>query len=111
MGGRRRWLRRTLGKAKGEVVELPQRDGTNATFSARVFWHRLFLDQIDAACGVVPDSPVAEAMEGATSQARGRIERIAASGRAGDFMRGSGGDEEKRLLEVADPVEDLSEQA
>jgi hypothetical protein len=108
MGGRRRWLRRTLGKAKGATVELPQRDGTTATFPARTFWYRLFLDGITAATGETPEGPVADAMAGATPKARGRIEKIAASGRAGDFMRGDG---ERGLLEVADPVDDLSEQA
>jgi hypothetical protein len=110
MGRRRSWLRRTLRKAKGEVVELPQRDGTTRTFPAGMFWHRLFLDQIDSACGETPDSPVADAMAGATPKARERIEKIAASGRAGDFMRGSG-DDERGLLDVADDVEDLSEPA
>jgi hypothetical protein len=59
---------------------------------------------------VDPGSPVAEAMQGATPEARARIEKIAASGGAGAFLRGSGGDDEPLLLEVADEVPDLSEQ-
>ncbi len=47
-----------------------------------------------------------DAFRNATPEARGRIERVAASGRAGDFLRGNG---EGGLLAVADPVEDLSE--
>ena len=99
-------VRRLERKAKGETVSIEQRDGTTATFSARMFWLRLFLDQIDAACGETPSSPVAEAMEGATEEARGRIERVAAGGGAGDFLRVDG---EGGLLAVADPVDDLSE--
>jgi hypothetical protein len=111
MAGLRSWLRRLSRQSAGEVVELPQRDGTTRSFPAEVFWHRLFLDQLDAACGVVPDSPVVDAMEGATPEARARIEKIAASGGAGDFLRGSGSEDEPGLLEVADDVPDLSEPA
>jgi hypothetical protein len=57
---------------------------------------------------VVPSGPVVDAFNNATPQARERIERIAASGQAGDFLRGNG---EGGLLEVADPVDDLSEPA
>ncbi len=105
--GLRGRVRRLERKAKGDTVSLEQTDGTTATFPARMFWHRLFLDQLDAACGDAPSSPVAEAMEEATEEARGRIERIVASGQGGSFMRRAmdcGG-----LLEVAGTVEDLSE--
>jgi hypothetical protein len=106
--GLRGRVRRLERKAKGETVSIEQRDGTTATFPARMFWHRLLLDQLDAATGETPSSPVAEAIEGATEESRGRIERIVASGQAGDFLRGNG---EGGLLEVADPVDDLSEPA
>ena len=55
--------------------------------------------------------PVVDAMQGATREARERIEKIAASGGAGDFLRGSGSEDEPGLLEVADDVPDLSEPA
>jgi hypothetical protein len=109
--GHRDRVRRLGRKTRGEVVSIEQRDGSTRTFPASVFWHRLFLDQIDAATEVTPDSPVAVAWEGATPQARERIEQIAASGRAGDFLRGSGGEDEPGLFEVADDVPDLSEPA
>ena len=43
-----------------------------------------------------------DALNNATPEDRERIERIAASGQAGDFLRGNGAG---GLLEVADPVE------
>lgn len=110
MGHRRSRLRRTLARLAGVIVELPQRDGSTRSFPAKTFWHQLMLDQIDAACGVVPDSPVAQALEGATPEARAKIERVVESGQAGDFMRGGNGEDEPGLLEVAEPVENLSEQ-
>ena len=68
----------------------------------------LFIAASDAASGVVPEGPVADALRNATPEDRGRIEALAASGGAGDFLRGKG---EGGLLEVADDVPDLSEQA
>ncbi len=109
MGVFRRWLRKTERKATGETVSLQQTDGSTATFPAQEFWLQLFCAQADAASGVVPSGPVAEAMEGAMPEARGRIERVVASGQGGDFLRGSGAEDELGLLEVADGVEDLSE--
>jgi hypothetical protein len=99
-------VRRLEALTAGSTVSLQQRDGTTATFPTAAFWLGLFVAATDAACGVVPEGPVVDALNNATPEARGRIERIAASGGAGDFMRGNG---EGGLLEVADPVDDLSE--
>jgi hypothetical protein len=107
----RSWLRRLERLTSADMITLEQLDGTTKTFAAEAFWHQLFLDQLDAATGVTPDSPVAEAMEGATPKARASIERTVASGGAGVFLRGNGGDDEARLLEVANDVPDLSEPA
>jgi len=65
----------------------------------------------DAASGVNPDGPVPDAVRNATPQERQRLERLAASGVWGDFLRGSGAEDELGLLEVADATEDLSEGA
>ena len=108
MAGFRGRLRRLEGLTSGETVSLEQTDGTTRTFPAEAFWLGLFVAASDAACGVVSSGPVEDAFNKATSEARGRIERIAASGGAGDFLRGNG---EGGLLEVADPVDDLSEPA
>ena len=89
----------------GDTVSIPQRDGTTRTFPTGEFKLGLFVAATDAACGVVPSDPVVDAFNNATPEARGRIERIAASGGAGDFLRGNGGE---GLLAVADPVDDLS---
>jgi hypothetical protein len=111
VGRRRWWLRKTERKAAGEVVCLQQSDGTTKTFPTEAFNLALFVAAADAASGVVPSGPVVDALENATSQDRRRLERLAASGVLGDFLRGNGGDGEGGLLAVADPVEDLSEQA
>ena len=103
--GLRGRVRRLEALTVGNTVSLQQRDGTTATFPKAAFWLGLFVAATDAACGVVPSDPVVDAFNNATPEARGRIERIAASGQAGDFMRGGG------LFEVADSVEDLSEPA
>ncbi len=107
MGRRRWWLRRTERKAAGEVVSLEQRDGTTKTFPTQAFNLALFVAAANAAAGVVPEGPVVDAINNATPQDRERLERAAASGELGDFLRGDG--EGLGLLEVADAVEDLSE--
>jgi hypothetical protein len=99
-------VRRLEALAAGETVSLQQTDGTTKKFPTEAFWRALFVAAADAASGVVPEGPVVDAFRNATPEARGRIERVAASGRAGDFLRGNG---EGGLLAVADPVEDLSE--
>jgi hypothetical protein len=106
MAGLKAWLRRLERLTSGDTVSLEQLDGTTRTFTDETFWLGLFVAASYAACGVVPEGPVVDALNNATPEARGRIERIAASGGAGDFMRGNG---EGGLLEVADPVDDLSE--
>jgi len=108
MPGFRGWVRRLEDRNAVDTVTVPQRDGTTAKFPAAEFWLGLFVAAADAASGVVPSGPVPDALRNATPEARGRIERVAASGRAGDFLRGKG---EGGLLAVADPVEDLSEPA
>jgi hypothetical protein len=108
MGRRRWWLRRTERRAAGEVVSLEQPDGTVKTFPTEAFNLALFCAAAEAAAGVVPEGPVPDAVRNATPQDRQRLERAAASGELGDFLRGNG---EGGLLEVADVVDDLSEGA
>ncbi len=102
------WVRRLEGRAAGDSVSVPQVDGTTKTFPAEEFFLALFVAQANAAAGVVPTGPVAEAVNNATPETRARLERMAASGDGGSFMRRSvvecGG-----LLEVADETPDLSE--
>ncbi len=105
MGFRGR-VRRLERKAKGDTVSLEQTDGTTKKFPTEAFWLGLFVAATDAACGITPSGPVPDALRNATPEDRGRIEALAASGGAGDFLRGNG---EGGLLEVADPVDDLSE--
>ncbi len=100
-------LRRLAVKNARDFVSLPQRDGTIATFPAEGFWLGLFCAQADAAAGVVPEGPVADAINGATPATRERIERLAASGDAGSFLRRAV--ETEGLLEVAEDAGDLSE--
>lgn len=108
MAGLRAWLRRLERLTSGDTITLEQRDGTTRTFPTEAFWLGLFVAASDAASGVVPEGPVADALRNATPEDRGRIEALAASGGAGDFLRGNG---EGGLLEVADEVPDLSEPA
>ncbi len=103
------WVRKLEAKNAGDTVAVPQRDGTTAKFPAAEFWLGLFVAAADAASGVVPSGPVSDAVRNATPATLERLERAAASGVLGDFLRGNG--EGLGLLEVADPVEDLSEQA
>jgi hypothetical protein len=107
MGRRRWWLRRTERKAAGEVVSLKQSDGTTKTFPTQEFNLALFVAAANAAAGVFPEGPVPDAVRNATPQDRKRLERAAASGELGDFLRGDG--EGPGILEVAEHVEDLSE--
>ena len=100
-------MRRTERKAAGEVVSLKQTDGTTKTFPTQEFNLALFVAAANAAAGVVPEGPVVDAINNATPQDRQRLERAAASGALGDFLRGDG--EGLGLLEVADVVPDLSE--
>jgi hypothetical protein len=83
-------------------------DGSVKTFPAEEFFLALFVAQANAAAGVVPEGPVADAVRNATPQTIERIEALAASGDGGTFMRRSvvecGG-----LLAVADETPDLSE--
>jgi hypothetical protein len=88
---------------------VPQVDGSVEIFPAEPFWLGLFCAQANAAAGVVPTGPVAEAVNNATPETRARLERLAASGDAGSFMRRAmdhGG-----LLAVAEDAGDLSEGA
>ncbi len=102
------WVRRLEGRASGDSVTLEQVDGSVKTFAAEEFFLALFVAQANAAAGVVPTGPVAEAVNNATAETRARLERMAASGDGGTFLRRAvvecGG-----LLQVADVVEDLSE--
>ncbi len=107
LGRRRWWLRRNERKAKGETVSLKQTDGTTKTFPSEAFGLALFCAAANAAAGVVPEGPVVDAIENATPQDRERLERAAASGELGDFLRGD--DDGLGLLEVASDVEDMSE--
>jgi hypothetical protein len=108
MSGFRGWVRRLENKSAGNTVTVPQVGGTVATFPAEEFFLALFVAQAEAAAGVVPTGPVAEAVNNATPETRARLERMAASGDGGTFMRRAvvecGG-----LLEVAEDAGDLSE--
>jgi hypothetical protein len=108
MPGFNGWVRRLEGRAAGDSVPIPQVDGSVKTFAAEEFFLGLFVATANAAAGVVPTGPVAEAVNNATPETRARLERMAASGDAGSFMRRAvvecGG-----LLEVAEHVPDLSE--
>ncbi len=106
--GLRGRLRRLERLTAGDSVTVAQRDGTTKKFPTEAFWLGLFVAATDAACGIMPSGPVPDALRNATPEDRGRIEALAASGGAGDFLRGNG---EGGLLEVADPVDDLSEPA
>ena len=108
MAGLRSWLRRLSRKSAGKTVSLEQVDGTVKVFPAEPFWLGLFIAASDAATGLTPEGPVADAVRGATPEERERLEALTSSGVLGDFMRGNG---EGGLLEVADPVDDLSEPA
>jgi hypothetical protein len=104
----RGWVRRLENKSAGDSVSLPQVDGSVEVFKAESFWLGLFVAQATAASGVVPEGPVPDAVRNATPETTERLERLAASGDGGGFMRRSvvecGG-----LLQVADVVPDLSE--
>ncbi len=108
MPGFRRLVRRLEGRRAGDSVSVPQTDGTTKTFPAEEFFLALFVAQAEAAAGVNPTGPVAEAVNNATPETRARLERMAASGDGGSFLRRSvvecGG-----LLQVAEHVPDLSE--
>jgi hypothetical protein len=108
MPGFNGWVRRLEGRAAGDSVTLEQVDGTVAKFEAEEFFLGLFVATANASAGVVPTGPVAEAVNNATPETRARLERMAASGDAGSFMRRAvvecGG-----LLAVADDAGDLSE--
>jgi hypothetical protein len=108
MSGFNGWLRRLEAKNAGDTVTIPQVDGSVEIFPAEEFWLALFVGQANAAAGVFPTGPVPDAVRNATPETIEAIERLAASGDGGTFMRRSvvecGG-----LLQVADVVEDLSE--
>lgn len=111
MAGLRSRLRRLSRKSAGNTVSLALVDGSTKTFPAETFWLGLFVAASHAACGVVPEGPVADAVRGATPEERARMEALAETGALGDFLRGSGKEDGLGLLEVADATEDLSEQA
>ncbi len=107
MSGFNGWLRKMEKKNGSDTVAIPQLDGSVEIFPAETFWLGLFCAQAEAAAGVVPTGPVPDAINGATPEPLERLERLAASGDAGSFMRRAmdcGG-----LLAVADETPDLSE--
>jgi hypothetical protein len=103
------WLRRLEAKNGSNTVAVPQVGGTTKTFPAEEFFLALFCAQADASAGVVPTGPVVDAIESATPETLERLERLAASGQGGSFMRRAV--ETGGLLEVAEDAGDLSEQA
>ncbi len=110
MSNFRGWVRRLENKSAGDTVTVPQVGGTVETFPAELFWLGLFVAQADAASGVVPTGLVPDAINNATPATLERLERLAASGQGGSFMRRAtecGGG----LLQVSDAVDDLSEGA
>ena len=103
------WLRRLSGRAARDTVAVPQVDGSVEIFPAEEFWLALFVGQANAAAGVQPTGPVPDAIRNATPATIERLERLAASGQGGSFMRRAmdcGG-----LLAVAEDAGDLSEGA
>jgi hypothetical protein len=109
MSNFRGWVRRLENKSAGDTVTIPQVDGSVAKFEAESFWLELFCAQATASAGVVPEGPVPDAVNNATPETRERLERLAASGQGGSFMRRAmdhGG-----LLAVAEDAGDLSEGA
>ncbi len=101
------WVRRLEAKNGSNTVAVPQVGGTTKTFPAEEFFLGLFCAQAEAAAGVVPEGPVPDAVRNATPETIERLERLAASGQGGSFMRRAmdfGGP-----LEVAEHVPDLSE--
>jgi hypothetical protein len=102
------WVRKMEKRNGSDTVTIPQLDGSVEIFPAEPFWLALFCAQANAAAGVVPEGPVPDAIRGATAETIERLERLAASGQGGTFMRRSvvecGG-----LLQVAEDPGDLSE--
>ncbi len=105
----RGWLKRLEAKSAGNTVTVPQVGGTVETFPAELFWLGLFVAQAEAAAGVVPEGPVPDAINNATLETRERLNKLAASGMGGSFMRRAV--ETGGLLEVAEDAGDLSEGA
>jgi hypothetical protein len=101
-------LRRLAVKSAGDSVTVPQTDGSVEIFPAEPFWLALFVGQANAAAGVFPEGPVPDAVRNATPETRARLERLAASGDGGTFMRRAVV-ECGALLQVADETPDLSE--
>jgi hypothetical protein len=93
------------------MVTIEQADGTVKTFGVETFWLGLFHAASTVATGETPTGPVADAVNNATRKELERLERLAASGALGAFLKGTGAEGEKRLLEVSDSTEDLSEPA
>jgi len=101
------WLRKLEKKNGSDTVTIPQVDGSVEIFPAEPFWLALFVGQANAAAGVFPEGPVPDAVRNATPETIERLERLAASGQGGSFMRRAmdcGG-----LLAVAEDAGDLSE--
>jgi hypothetical protein len=78
-------VRRLERKLVGERVSIAQADGTICVFPDREFWTLIFADEVAAALGETPDSPVSRALEHATPEAAAKImDMIRAAG--GDFL-------------------------
>jgi hypothetical protein len=72
-------------KLDGKRVSIAQTDGTFCVFPDRKFWTQIFADEVAAALGETPDSPVSRALEHATPEAAAKItELIHVAG--GDFL-------------------------
>jgi hypothetical protein len=78
-------VRRLERKLDGKRVSIAQTDGTFCVFPDREFWTLRFADEVAAALGETPNSPVSRALEHATPEAATKItEMIHADG--GDFL-------------------------
>ena len=77
----RTWLRRLERKRAGEVVSIAQRDGTLRIFEAGRFWQAMTMDAIAEITGTRELSPVADALAGATPEAREHVAALVGAGR------------------------------
>jgi len=101
-------VRRLERKLAVERVSIPQRDGTLSVFTANTFWWQMFLDEVTAAKGEPPDSPLSRALEGATPQGTEQIKALVEA-EGGSFLKGAGSDDPREFGTVAELFTDLSE--
>jgi hypothetical protein len=97
--GLRDKMRRLERAAEGELVTIPQRDGSTRAFEKMYAMGELFLIRYHAALGEEHRSEFTDALKGATEESRRVVESLS----SGAFM------EDLEPAYSAEPVEDLSE--